>query len=63
MKTNGTFRIIAAPVLAVLAAITYIRSIPCSTSILGGGTYGGGRSAFLNVSGPRTRAMKRRHPL
>ena len=59
MKTKGIFRIIASPILALLA---FVKSIPYSTSATGA-NYGQGRQAFYAVSGPRTRAMKRRHPL
>lgn len=60
MKTKGIFRLLASPILALMS---FVKSVPYSTSSVGGGTYGGGRQAFLGISGPRTRAMKRRHPL
>ena len=59
MKTKGIFRIIAAPILALISAI---KAVPYSHD--GSATsYGGGPQAFYGVSGPRTRAMRRRHPL
>jgi hypothetical protein len=59
MKTKGIFRIIAAPILALLS---FVKSVPYSHDDAAT-SYGGGRQAFYGVSGPRTRAMRRRHPL
>jgi hypothetical protein len=59
MKTKGIFRIIAAPILALLA---FMKSVPYSHDGVHC-SYSSGGAAFYGVSGPRTRAMRRRHPL
>jgi hypothetical protein len=59
LKTKGIFRILAAPILALLS---FVKSVPYSHDGARA-SYGGGRAAFTAVSAPRTRAMRRRHPL
>jgi hypothetical protein len=59
LKTKGIFRVLAAPIFALF---NFIRDVPYSHDGARA-SYGSGRAAFTAVSAPRTRAMRRRHPL
>lgn len=59
MKTKGIFRIIAAPILALLA---FIKSVPYGHDGVGS-SYSSGRAAFYAVSAGRQHNVKNRHPL
>lgn len=62
MKSRGIFAVMAAMVVGLVSRCKDI----FATSAHGSGGSNrvtGGRDAFLGVSAPRTRAMKRRHQL
>jgi hypothetical protein len=58
MKTKGIFRVLAAPILALMG---YVKSVPYSTT--GGSQAASGRDGFLAVSAGRQHNVRNRHPL
>lgn len=59
MKTKGIFRLLAAPIVALLA---FVKSVPYSHDDVHC-SYSSGRAAFYGVSAGRQHNVKNRHPL